>query len=482
MKVVSCAERRGRNDRKGVLGMKKIRGWLVFLLTLSLVLVGTAVPQSVSAAKKKVKLSRTTATVKVGGKVKITVKNAGKKVKWSVRSGKKYISLKNTKKKTVTVQGKKAGNAKIQAKVGKKKLTCKIKVQKKGGSGSKDDKTITGTPGKNIALPAGTTVFNVGGRKLALGIKRSAVNTILGSMSNDIIRKEKSPQGFDVIAYNPGGSYNGYILVYLKNDIVVGLCAIGKNVQYGEGNKTIVSTGTSAETLEKKGAWSAENLFDAKAGGVTVGTGAYKYTASSPAATVLAYVDCFRKTGKRVYCIQVYSNAYSRSTMLDPNYCTYDDPSVLTAMKLETAELLNAYCVFCGFRTLTKIDGLAKAAQDYCDASVTKSDEPPAEQKPDDLKTAVLEQNGKDAPLHFAQITMSMSSDSIGFANSVLEQEESSNYIIKLSYIATNMNGTSYKYYYKYIGVGAAVHQAGSSKYTYMIIDLVDLWNAGESW
>lgn len=90
--------------------------------------------------------------------------------------------------------------------------------------------------------------------------------------------------------------------------------------------------------------------------------------------------------------------------------------------------------------------------------------------------TAVLAQNANDAPLHFAQVTMSMSADSIGFANSTLEQERSSEYIIKLSYTDKNMAGATYKYYYQYIGVGVAVYSAGSKNYTYMVLDLVDLW------
>lgn len=463
--------------------MKRNRGWLAVLLTLSLVLSGVAIPKPSSAAKKKVKLSKKTATVKVGSKVKITVKNTKKEVKWSIKSGKKYIKLKNVKKKTVTVQGKKAGNAKIQVKVGKKKLVCKIKVKGKSTDKKKDTKKdkVTGTPGKNIDLPAGTTVFNVGGRKLALGITTDNVKTILGNMSNDIIREEKSPQGFDVISYNPAGSYDGYILVYLKDDVVVGLCAVGKNVQYGEGDGTIVSTGTSADTLEKASGWSAETLFDAKEGETKAGTGAYKYTASSPDATVLAYVDHFKVSGNQVYCIQVYSNTYSRSAMLDPNYCNYD-AAVLSAMNLETVDILNAYCVFYNRRTLKSTDGLAKAAQDYCSNNMTGGDTPPSEQNSEDLKTAILEQNENDAPLHFAQTTLSMSSDSIGFANSILEQKDSSNYIISLTYVGKGFYGNTYTYYYQYIGIGTAFYQSGSKKYTYMVVDLVDLWEADESW
>lgn len=453
--------------------MKKIRGWLALLLAFSLLLTGIMVPQPASAAKKKPKLSKKSASVKVGGKVKIKVKNTKKKVKWSVKSGKKYIKLTNTKKKTVTVKGRKAGTAKIIAKVGNKKLPCKIKVKKKGSNTgkkpSKDKDGATGVPGKEIKLPAGATVFQAGGHKLALGIKTSDVKTVFGSMSTDVMREEKSPQGFDVIAYNPGGKYDGYTLVYLKNDVVVGLCAIGKNVSYGN----VVKTGTAANALGA--GWSPETLFDAKEGEATVGSGAYKYTAASPSATVLAYVDYFRKNGNKVYCIQVYSNAISRKNMLDPNTCNYDDAAVMTAMKIETAELLNAYCTYVGFRTLKTVGDLADVAQAFCDTSITKTDDPP-ERGNEALMTAILAKSNE--PLHFAEITLSMSSDSIGFANSVLEQEACSDYIIKLSYIDQHANGQKYPYSYQYFGIGAAAYkpESGSSRYTYMVIDLVDLW------
>ncbi|MCH5251818.1 MAG: polysaccharide deacetylase family protein [Lachnospiraceae bacterium] len=100
---------------------------LSLMLVFSLV-VGIAMPQ-VNAAKK-LKLNKKTVTVRVGNKATITAKNTKKKVKWSIKKGKKYIKITKKKKTSVTIKGKKVGKAVILAKVGKKKLTCKVTVQK----------------------------------------------------------------------------------------------------------------------------------------------------------------------------------------------------------------------------------------------------------------------------------------------------------------------------------------------------------------
>ena len=41
----------------------------------------------------------------------------------------KYITLKKKGKTAATIRGKKKGTAKVQAKVGKKKMTCTVKVK-----------------------------------------------------------------------------------------------------------------------------------------------------------------------------------------------------------------------------------------------------------------------------------------------------------------------------------------------------------------
>ena len=97
---------------------------LVFVMAVSVI------PQSVFAAKKKVKLSKKAVTVAVGESVKIQLKNNKKKVKWSITSGKKNVTLSKKKKTGAIIKGKKAGKAKVQAKIGKKKYVCKVTVKK----------------------------------------------------------------------------------------------------------------------------------------------------------------------------------------------------------------------------------------------------------------------------------------------------------------------------------------------------------------
>ena len=88
-------------------GKKALTLLLIFTLALSLF------PQSAQAAKKKkVKLSKKTVTVKIGKTVKLKLKNNKKKVKWTVISGKKNVTLSKKKKTGVTIKGKKPGTAK----------------------------------------------------------------------------------------------------------------------------------------------------------------------------------------------------------------------------------------------------------------------------------------------------------------------------------------------------------------------------------
>lgn len=102
---------------------------LSFLLIFSMVL-GISTP---TGAAKKVKLSSKKLSLQVGQTKKLKVKNTKKKVKWSLKKGKskKYIKLTKVKKTSVTVKAKKKGKAVIIAKVGGKKLTCKVTVTKK---------------------------------------------------------------------------------------------------------------------------------------------------------------------------------------------------------------------------------------------------------------------------------------------------------------------------------------------------------------
>ena len=126
--------------------MKKIKKG--FALLLVFVMAVSVIPQSAFAAKKKVKLSKKAVTVAVGESVKIQLKNNKKKVKWSITSGKKNVTLSKKKKTGVIIKGKKAGKTKVQAKIGKKKYVCKVTVKKAATAGNENPNN-----GKTTAEP-----------------------------------------------------------------------------------------------------------------------------------------------------------------------------------------------------------------------------------------------------------------------------------------------------------------------------------------
>ncbi len=108
--------------------MKKLTKQIAIVLTTALVLTGMG--GNTVDASKKAKISKSKLTLKVGQTKKLSVKNLTrkqkKKVKWS--SNKKKVASVNKKGK---VTAKKKGTAKITARVGKKKYTCKVVVKAK---------------------------------------------------------------------------------------------------------------------------------------------------------------------------------------------------------------------------------------------------------------------------------------------------------------------------------------------------------------
>ena len=101
--------------------MKKLSVFVVAIV-MSLILI----PTTNTNAAQKPKLNKKSATIYVGKTVKLKVKGNRKKVKWS--SSNKKVATVSSKGK---VKGKKAGKATITAKVGNKKLKCKITVKQK---------------------------------------------------------------------------------------------------------------------------------------------------------------------------------------------------------------------------------------------------------------------------------------------------------------------------------------------------------------
>ena len=112
--------------------MNKKRNIIVAAGLVMTLLLSLAANLPVHAAKKT-GLNYSRITVTVGKSKTIKVQNTSKKVTWNVLSGKNNISV--TKgENTIKIQGKRAGQAKLQAKVGGEKYTCRITVTKKNAS------------------------------------------------------------------------------------------------------------------------------------------------------------------------------------------------------------------------------------------------------------------------------------------------------------------------------------------------------------
>lgn len=108
-------------------------------MMLAVFMVFTAAPGQAWAAKKTIKLSKSSVTLEKGKSVKVTVKNKTgakiKKVTYKITKGKSAITLAKKTKTYVKIKGKKVGSAKIsvKAKTNKKKTytkTIKVKVVK----------------------------------------------------------------------------------------------------------------------------------------------------------------------------------------------------------------------------------------------------------------------------------------------------------------------------------------------------------------
>ena len=324
--------------------------------------------------------------------------------------------------------------------------------------------TPSGNAGQNVNLN-GKKAFTIAGYQLALGLTRDEVNTVLGSLKTDVKRTAKSPQGFDVIAFRAGGNgknindkYSTYILIYLKDDIVVGISGNASSMNFDGA----VSYGTSAATLVSNG-WVDVDWYKTTAGDAAA------YSKDVDNATIIAFADAYGDD--KVYSIQIFNNAYSiadmtqcTETTLPMNYSA----DVLTEMETETFEILNAYLVNTGVRAVddkalrknTKASNVARAY------SKEIADEGCIDAANAERELALSKAALKNAGLSFAkwgERILIGNMDAIGFANSVIESERSRDTLISTDYV--------------FCGIGASVYTESAGKAVYypnMVIDFVD--------
>ena len=323
--------------------------------------------------------------------------------------------------------------------------------------------TPSGNAGQNVNLN-GKKAFTIAGYQLALGLTRDEVNTVLGSLKTDVKRTAKSPQGFDVIAFRAGGNgknindkYRTYILIYLKDDIVVGISGNASSMNF-DGT---VSYGTDAGTLVSNG-WVDVDWYTTTAGVAAA------YSKDVDNATIIAFADVHRDN--KVYSIQIFNNAYSiagmtqcTETTLPMNYSA----DVLTEMETETFEILNAYLVNTGVRDAddkalrknTKVSNVARAySKELADEGCIDADKA--------KRDSALKEALKNAGISFdkwGERILIGNMDAIGFANSVIESNDARNTLISTDYV--------------FCGIGASVYTESAGKAVYypnMVIDFVD--------
>ncbi len=304
-----------------------------------------------------------------------------------------------------------------------------------------------------------------------MGLTRDEVNTVLGSLKTDVKRTAKSPQGFDVIAFRAGGNdtdksfdekYSTYILIYLKDDIVVGISGNASSMNF-DGT---VSYGTGAGILVSNG-WVGVDWYTTTAGNAAA------YSKDVDNATIIAFADAYGDGF--VYSIQIFNNAYSiadmtqcTETTLPMNYSA----DVLTEMETETFEILNAYLVNTGVRDAdvkalrknTKVSNVARAyskelADEGCiDAANAERSSALSKEA---LKKAGISLSGKNR--HWGERIMIGNMDAIGFANSVIESKGARDTLISADYAIC--------------GIGASVYTESAGKAVYypnMVIDFID--------
>lgn len=325
--------------------------------------------------------------------------------------------------------------------------------------------TPTSAPSKTpsvmpTAAPS-SSGLTVGNRQLSVGMTKTAFNNALASKSTDVKREEKSPQGFDVIAFRENGNnsslsgnqydqkYSTYILAYLQDNEVIGITAIAPGMSYaGE-----VSYGTPASTLASNG-WTSVDWYLA-------GSAAGAYTKTIKGTEVIAFVDALGSN--QVYCIQAFSDSFLVDDMTKVSETTLQlkyPAEVQTAMATESGELLNAYLVNQGqsaFRINTKLSAAAKSySSEIVSAGIIDASD--ASRSSSDIRSSI--RAAGIAPGAWGERVLIGNMDAIGFANSMIE--------------SSGARALLWSGDYAVMGLGAGAYNDGTVYYPNLVIDLID--------
>ena len=102
--------------------MKRKRNQLFVTALTAAMAVSLLSPAEPAAAAKKVKFNVKTLSLTVGKKKTLKIKNAKKKAKWSIKSGKDKIKLQKKKKASVVVAANKQDQQKYRQRLVKRSM------------------------------------------------------------------------------------------------------------------------------------------------------------------------------------------------------------------------------------------------------------------------------------------------------------------------------------------------------------------------
>ena len=194
--------------------MKKTKkGFKSLAILLALVLAIGFIPAANVSAKTAPRLNYKKVTIVQGKKKRLKVKGTKKKVKWS-----------STKKSVVTVdkkgviKAKKKGKATIIAKVGKKKLRCKVTVKKKPAKKKSSKKTSTSVK-KQLLDGSGAITLSRLSIPVIVGGKVNLLDYMNASAVNTLNKVSKSNR---VKYYKWYSSNNNVLTIDAKNFTAIG--------------------------------------------------------------------------------------------------------------------------------------------------------------------------------------------------------------------------------------------------------------------
>lgn len=185
--------------------MKHIKQIITLSTVLAILFTSTITSNAASP-----KLSKKKKTITVGKTFTLKVKNFKRDFKWVTSNDNvaKLVSV-NAKKNSVKIKGINPGKATITAKIGKKKLKCKVTVK-----ANKQTNTVKKQPTAETSVTPTEAKIIKEYTVIPITLKGSAYSVVISKKLNDYAQKGWTFQAMSIDSYN-----NAY-LIFVRDKVV----------------------------------------------------------------------------------------------------------------------------------------------------------------------------------------------------------------------------------------------------------------------